>query len=250
MYTDTEGIVLKSIKMTSGRKMLVLFSLKYGKISAATNINEKGRSKSTLALRPFTYSRFELYKNRESYNINSAEVIKSFYKIGEDVDKYMYASYILEYTDKILSENERAPQMFDLLQDYLAALEKRSKSYATLALAYQIKSLALLGCAPQLKQCVSCGERGNLRWLAIGEGGLICESCLNKLKGNTNESLIYDANFGIIEAANYMLSNPLKSLENLALNQQTQDSLKELIRRYISYHLDIRDLKSESFLME
>ncbi|QHI71079.1 DNA repair protein RecO [Aminipila terrae] len=250
MYTDTEGVVLKNVKMPGGRKILVLFSLKYGKISAATNINEKGKSKSTLALRPFTYSRFEIYKNRDSYNINSAEVLKSFYKIGEDVDKYMYASYILEFTDKIISENERAPQLFDLLIDYLAALEKRNKKYATLALAYQIKALMHVGCAPETRKCVCCGTSKNLNWFVINEGGTVCNDCLNKLQSNVNESLIYDVNFGIIEVINYILTNPLKNLENLALHDKTQEKLKLLIRSYIAYHLDIRNLKSESFLIE
>ena len=72
-------------------------------VSAGTSIGEKGRSRSSLALRPFTYGRYELYKNRESYNINSAEVLKSYYRIGEDVDKYMNGAYVLEFTEKILS---------------------------------------------------------------------------------------------------------------------------------------------------
>lgn len=250
MYTDTEGIVLKNVKLPGGRKILVLFSLKYGKISAGTNINEKGRSKSTLALRPFTYSKFEIYKNREHYNINSAEVIKSFYKIGEDIDKYMYASYILEFTDKILSENERAPHLFDLLINYLALLEKRNKKYATLALAYQIKTLVHVGCAPETKKCVCCGKDKELKWFVISEGGVFCEKCLNNHKSNINESLIYDVDFGIIEVINYILSNSLKSLENLALNEKTQGKLKQIIHSYIAYHLDISNLKSESFLIE
>ncbi len=39
-------------------------------------------------------------KNREYYNINSADVKKSFFRIGEDVDKYMQASFVLELTEK------------------------------------------------------------------------------------------------------------------------------------------------------
>jgi DNA repair protein RecO (recombination protein O) len=84
----------------------------------------------------------------------------------------------------------------------------------------------------------------------IKEGGIVCENCLNKLKTNVNESLIYDANFGIIEVIDYILSHPLKKLENLALNEKTQEKLKLIIRNYIAYHLDIRELKSESFLIE
>lgn len=249
MYTDTEGIVLKNVKLPGGRKILVIFSLKYGKISAGTNISEKGRSKSTLALRPFVHSRFEIYKNRDSYNVNSAEVKKSFYKIGEDVDKYMYASYILEFTDKILPDNERAPQMFDLLVDYLEALEQRSGKYATLALAYQFKALKSMGLAPEIKHCVCCGSQER-DFFVVSEGGTVCRNCLNKLQGNVNESLIFSTNFGIIEVISYILANPLKKLEKLALNEQTQKHLKNIMQSYLAYHLDIKELKSESFLIE
>ena len=93
MLTDTEGIVLRQIKTSYNRRMILLFSKKYGKISAGTSIQEKGRGKSSLALRPFTYGRYELFKNRDSYNINSADVLKSYYAIGEDVDKYMNAMF-------------------------------------------------------------------------------------------------------------------------------------------------------------
>ena len=36
------------------------------------------------------------FKGRESYNLNRGQVIKSYYGIGEDLDKYMAASYVLE----------------------------------------------------------------------------------------------------------------------------------------------------------
>ncbi len=104
MLTDTEGIVLRQIKTSYNRRMILLFSKKYGKISAGTSIQEKGRGKSSLALRPFTYGRYELFKNRDSYNINSADVLKSYYAIGEDVDKYMNGAYVLEFTEHVLSE--------------------------------------------------------------------------------------------------------------------------------------------------
>ena len=90
MYIDTEGIILKQVKTVNNRRMVLLFSRKYGKIGAGTSINEKGRGKSALAMRPFTYGKYELYKNRDNYNINGAEVIKSYFKIGEDVEKYMF----------------------------------------------------------------------------------------------------------------------------------------------------------------
>ena len=104
LITDTEGIVLRQVKISYNRKMILLFSRKYGKISAGTNIGEKGKSRSSLAIKPFTYGRYELFKSRDSYNINSAETIKSYYAIGEDVDKYMNGAYVLEFTERVLEE--------------------------------------------------------------------------------------------------------------------------------------------------
>ena len=69
MITDTEGIVLRQVKAPGGRRMITLFSQKFGKISVGTSLNEGGRTKAALAVRAFSYGRYELFKNRESYNL-------------------------------------------------------------------------------------------------------------------------------------------------------------------------------------
>ena len=77
MITDTEGIVLRQTKTVNGRRMVLLFSRKLGKISLGTGVAEGGRNKSALAIRPFTYGRYEIFKGRDSYNLNGGQVIKS-----------------------------------------------------------------------------------------------------------------------------------------------------------------------------
>ena len=100
MITETEGIILRQTKIAGGRRMVVLFSKQYGKISAGTGLNERSRGKQALALRPFTYGNYQLYSKGEFYSINSGDPISSFYGIGEDVDKYMNASYGEAYAEK------------------------------------------------------------------------------------------------------------------------------------------------------
>jgi DNA repair protein RecO (recombination protein O) len=62
--------------------------------------------------------------------------------------------------------------------------------------------------------------------------------------------LIYTVNFGIVNILRYILDNPLKSFENLALDDEIQKQLGRIIKSYVAYHLDIGELKSESFLIE
>lgn len=248
MFTDTEGIIFRQVKTVNGRRMVLLFSRKYGKISAGTSIGEKGKNKSSLAMRPFTYGRYELFKNRDSYNINSAEVIRSYYRIGEDVEKYMYCSYVLEFTEKLLQEEEPAPGIFSMILDFFDMMEQRSRKYFSLILAYQIKVLQEVGCRPQVNRCVVCGEKGEPALFHVKEGGIVCSRCCLNFHDNQNDALIYQANFAIVNILRYILDTPLKSFKNLALDAELQKQLARIIKSYIAYHLDIGELKSESFL--
>ena len=127
MVTETEGIVLRQIKIPGDRRMLTLFTRELGKVSAATGIRQNSRTNSSLALRVFTHGRYELYHGRNVYSINSAETVESFFGIGEDTERFFFASCSLEYTDKILTEDVPAKGIFDLLISFLRMISVRKK---------------------------------------------------------------------------------------------------------------------------
>lgn len=248
MLTDTEGIVLRQIKTSYNRRMILLFSRRYGKISAGTGISEKGRNRSALALHPFTYGRYELFMGRDSVNINSAEVLRSFYGIGEDVNKYMQGAYVLEFTEKVLAEEMPAPRLFDLLVEFFDVLEQREKGFGTLVLAYQTKLLQIMGLLPRLDRCICCGEEKRAAAFSIREGGILCGNCLGREEFSSDSTLISCEKFDIVKVMNYFLANPLKGLENIALNGETGRLVQQLIRQYAAYHLEVSDIKSEKLV--
>lgn len=248
MYTDTDGIVLRQVKTTGGRRMILLFSRKYGKISAGTNINERGKSKSSLAIRPFTYGRYELFKTRSSYNINGAEVIKSYFGIGENVDRYMIASYVLEFTDKLLPEEEPAERLLDLLAEFFGILEERKTGFRTLLYGYQMRAFSLMGIAPVLKRCAVCGGNEPAAYFSVKDGGIICEKCRKNMPEDENVSLIYALDFGIVDILRYFADNPLSSLQRIALKPDMEKKISRILDAYAEYHLEIKDLKSGVFI--
>ncbi len=251
MITDTEAIVFRQVKTLNGRRMILLFSKKFGKISVGSNITEGGKNKSALAVRPFTYGRYELFKGRESYNLNNGQVIRSYYSLGEDLDKYMIASYILELTEKLAAEDLPQPRMFNLLLDFLDALEKREKKHDTLAMAYMVKVLDILGTMPNIKECSLCGKENPQRFFSVEEGGMICPECAESIvKEQSNEPLIYDTNFGIVNILKYFQKEPFTSFEKLALDEEILKKLKAILKSYMAYHLDVGKLKSEDFSFE
>ncbi|MDD6042834.1 MAG: DNA repair protein RecO [Eubacteriaceae bacterium] len=246
MYINSEAIVFRQIKAAGGRRMLLLFTKKYGKISAGSNISEKGRGKAALALRPFAYGDYELFKNRDFYNLNSGEVKKSFFRIGENLDKYMQASIAMELTEKVLPEGLPQPKIFNLLVEFLSALENREKSHETLLLAYEIKLLELMGTLPETEQCACCGSKDELDFFSVIDGGMICNNC----RKIGHERLIYQPEFDIVSILNYFLKMPMSKFEKLALNEDVAVKLQQILREYLSYHLDVGSLKSDDIFEE
>lgn len=244
MFTESEGIVLRQTKIAGGRRMIYIFTKKFGKISAGTQLNERGRGKQALAVRPFTYSNFQFFKKGDYININSAETIRSFYHIGEDVDKYMNASYALELTDKLVADDEPAPGLFNLTVDLLSEMEAREKKFETLLLGYEVKALKQVGILPELEICTRCGGEKQPAFFSIKDGGIICGDCLKA----TNDSLIYPIDFGIIDILKFYLSHPLESLKNLALEDDVAKRTLKMMTEHAKYHLDFGELKSEAFI--
>lgn len=260
MLADSTGIILRRINATSGRKMLSIFTQKYGKISAGTSISEKSsKGKATLSLNRFTYGRYEIFRSRDFYNVNSGEVVKSFFRIGEDPDKYFAASFALELTDKALPEELPQPKLLNELVDFLGTLEDRSKGFITLVIAYEIKLLDAVGMLPNLDECVVCGSKPDdakrLRYFSVEDGGMICDECMREIeqeiaqnsKSRAKPRLIYSPKFDIVNIIKYFSKRPISAFGNIMLDAETEEELYKILREYISYHTDVGTLKSELY---
>mgnify|MGYP003361859309 FL=1 len=303
MHIDSRGIIFRQVKTTDMRRMLLIFTEKYGKLSVGTSLPEKNQKHASLALRPFTCGNYSIYKGRNYYNLDRVETLKSFYGIGEDLDKYMAASLALELTEKIVPEEVPQPRIFALLLDFLNEMELRKQKYTTLLLAFETKLLFALGTFPRLDSCASCGSKENPEFFSVPDGGVICRRCFedhnatkafgtgsalsgtskvpgtgsvvsdtskvpgtgpavsgtlkvssekpadNKtLKSTDDERLIFKLNFDIVKVLNYFASNSLKNFRNITLQQDVESELQDMMRSYISFHMDVGKLKSDKML--
>ena len=249
MIITTEGIVLRQRKIANNRRMIVIFTKKYGKISAGTSINEKSRSRSALALRPFTCAEYDIFKGREAYSINSASVLKSFYSIGEDLDRFMSASVFLEYLDKVLQEGEAMPALYDLSIEYLRAVSESKSSVDTLLYAFIVKTLRMLGVAPELSCCVSCGKspesfgENGIRQFSVSAGGIVCDECAMQEK-TTGDSLIYRPSFDIIDVFRYFESKPVSTFIKVDLKQEVSSVVRDILADYTERWLGVDVIRS------
>lgn len=290
MHIDSRGIIFRQVKTTDMRRMLLIFTEKCGKLSVGTSLPEKNQKHASLALRPFTCGNYSIYKGRNYYNLDRVETLKSFYGIGEDLDKYMAASLALELTEKIVPEEVPQPRIFALLLDFLNEMELRKQKHTTLLLAFETKLLFALGTFPRLDSCASCGSKEPPEFFSVPDGGVICRRCFEdhnatkafgtgsavsgtskvpgtgsavsdtskvssekpadneKLKSTDDERLIFKLNFDIVKVLNYFASNSLKNFRNITLQQDVESELQDMMRSYISFHMDVGKLKSDKML--
>lgn len=247
MIVESEGIVLKQRKIANNRKIIVLFTKEYGKINAGTNANEKKRGKSALAMNPFAYSKYELYKRGSYYNINGSELKKSYYSIGEKLDRFIVASEMISFVEDIIQDEQPSPGIFDLSIEFLDIISKADENFETLLMAFYIKSLKYLGIMPELKNCVNCGEKIKATdyVFSVESGGGICKNCSDMARIEGEEKLIFMPNFDIIGTIDYFANNQMSKFLRVSLKKQFIKELKQILNTYIRYYLDVEILKED-----
>ena len=68
------------------------------------------------------------------------------------------------------------------------------------------------------------------------------------LKSTDDERLIFKLNFDIVKVLNYFASNSLKNFRNITLQQDVKSELQDMMRSYISFHMDVGKLKNDKML--
>lgn len=252
MADTVQGIILRQTKTAAGgRRMLEIFTDRYGKVSASSYPERKGKKRTDLAIRPFTLGEYSFLSGRGSFRIEHAEAVRSYFGIGEEPDRFLAASFVLELTDRSFPENEPSGETFELLRDFLTVIEHRKRGFLTPVLAYEIHLLSILGIFPVMNRCVVCGEPlrpENSAGFGILEGGMLCGDCLRKIQESTGAQLIYNADFGIITAIEYFAGHPMKAFQTLTLERTKAKNIQKAVREYFAYYLEIGALRSDSAL--
>jgi DNA repair protein RecO (recombination protein O) len=213
MAAECEGIVIRRTRILKGRSMVLLLTDQFGKISAGTSLSERGKSRSALALRPFTVGRYQLRRDRDFINIVSGETLKSYFELAENYDKFLNASIAVELTYKALPEDAPAADIYAFLLEFLNMALRRRRDVATLTSAYFVKFLETFGVFP---------EAGDFR----------------------ESELILTLDSDIVDVLMFLRENPISRVEKLALDSKMSAKLLGFLIRYAEAHLDIGQLKS------
>lgn len=241
MYIVTEGIVLKRVKVSDYDKILTLFTKKNGKISVAVKGSQNPKSKLASGSHPFVYGEFVISKGGRISSMRSVDVIDSFYKLREDLDKLSIASYFLELVNIVVVENIVNNTLFNLLLEFLGHLEKAEKveEFQLLKVIFELKLLSSVGLRPEMYNCVNCGnENFENPKFSIADGGVVCENCYNLYPN------MFKLGTVIPKLMRFLLEYKLDDILEIDIENVLTKKIDYILNQFLLYHLERKGFKT------
>lgn len=237
-----KGIIIKQINLGESDKIITIFTDKLGKIQAVARGAKKPKSKLMASTQVFTLGEFVLYKGKNLYSINQAEIIESFQAHIKDLNTLAYCSYLLEIIDAETQFEEPNCELLLLAINIFYIIIKNIADIDKIIHLFEIKSICMCGYMPNLDSCSLCNEKNFTPiFFNIKNGGIICEKCA-KIE---YESIKID--LSTVNTIKYLIQSKLINICNLKLSSFTNSEIQKIMKGYLKYYLG-RDFKSLEYL--
>lgn len=243
MNIETEGIVIRAVKYSESDLILTIISRKFGKIGIYAKGAKRVKSPIMSSTQIFALSMFSLSPTSNSFRLQRADLIKNYYKLSSTLDKYYYGSYFMEFSEKVLMDNQTNIKLFDLLKETLDVLEE-TQNYNLLRLIFELRALEYIGLKPEVLKCSNCGiiDLGESTKFSISEGGLICKKC------NINIKRTIKLDPSTVRLIRYIFQNEIRKSADAKVSEVLIKEARNLIDAYLREHIGIESFKSLNFI--
>ncbi len=234
-----EALVLTKISYGESDKIVRLFTLTNGKISAIAKGGSKSQKRFMNTLEPFNHIRIEYFKkqNKSMARIENADLIESNKGIEKSLKSFCAASFFAEFTDRLTKEGEKNKELFYMLK-YIFHNAKDTDFGSTEIVVNLMNILKITGFMPNFKTCVYCGRQvpdEEKIFFSKERGGILCGICATSLTYKTYP-------VGVISSLSLY-----EKKENFSINAGFIDYIQAIMEDFISFHLDVK-LKSYRLL--
>lgn len=240
----TNGIVLRSIKLSETNKLVTFMTEHYGKVKCVAKGARKIKSRFVGSLEPMSYVYLIYFgkENQQLYSLNQADIIQSFHPVREDFQKLFTGIYLNELVDAMLAEAHEEKEIFRLLLDSLHVLQNQS-NLETLCRMFEIRLLSLTGHKPELNQCTVCRTHTVNGWVGFSYNrrGIVCGVCMKKVSTEIKFST------GTLNYLRKLLTLDINCSGRLKFPRGMDEEVEKVTHRLILAHVG-RELKSYPFI--
>lgn len=158
--------------------ILTLFTRDFGKIKGFAKNAKRSKKRFGGRLEPFVQFRVRFRdKSRDMRFVEDAETVRVFHNLMENIELFLWGSFIIETVESLLPEESPAEELFELLVQTLGELDS-GKTVLPVVLSFQLKALEHSGYEPNLGICAECGtEVEEEAVFSVRKGGVVCPDC-------------------------------------------------------------------------
>lgn len=155
MEVIVNALVLRAVDYKDSDKILTLYSLERGKITASIKGVKKSGAKLKFASEPFAFCEYVLAEKQGRYTVIGATYIDSFFSLRTDILKYYASAVVGEALNRLTIENESDNALFSLTINTIKKINYTKSELKSLAL-YLISLSELSGYKIQKAECAGC----------------------------------------------------------------------------------------------
>ena len=235
------GMVLSTMPVGEYDRRVVILTKEYGKISAFAKGSRRPNSPLVGAVNPFSFGEFTMYEGRTSYTIQSASISNYFAELRRDMIGAYYGFYFLEFADYYTKEFNDEREMLKLLYQTIRALTNPHISDRLIRYIFELKALVINGQAPQVFQCVTCGDKDRQSVFSAVKGGLVCSECV----AGVIDDMVLDNS--TLYSMQYIESSSIEKLYTFTVTEKVLDELGRVMGRLMEVYVG-RKFKSLEIL--
>lgn len=228
----TKGIVLRERAYQEQDKLLTIFTENQGKVRAIAKGVRRSKSAMVAATQLFAYSEFVYYPGKNFANINTADLVESYYPLQNNLIRMSLASYILELIDAFYDFYQGNRAVFKLVTYILYYMAyNKSKNDEALAASLALKLCEVGGIMPILSTCARCEKNDVPQWFSIENNGVLCHNC-GDVGGYT-----YRIDGAIRDTMLFLTQSPIKIIRETEFDAEQISRILKIMNHYIEYVL-------------
>ena len=178
MEEKMSGIVLSAVSVGENDKILNIFTLEKGVISAKIKGVKKAGAKLKFAAEPFCFAEYVFTRTADKRTVIGASLIDSFYPVREDIKKYFSAGAVLEFIKRFYRESIISPDDFFLAVNTLKNIAYGQNSTVAPLVVFLVNAIKDQGYMLNLDGCFYCKKDiVDRAFFDYRVGSFVCERC-------------------------------------------------------------------------
>lgn len=177
MNDTVEGFILKQTDYRDSDAIVTVLTREYGKLSFVVAGAQKLTSKNARFVFPNTKASlsFDYKEGKTMFRLKTARSVQMYRKSHEDLEKSFAANILCEMVDAFSLEgleSDGIEEEFTYLEIGLQAIEE-GKDLKTVVCLFLADMMEVFGIAPDVDECVRCGNT-MVTSISIKDGGFLC----------------------------------------------------------------------------